>query len=356
MPAALFSDGHAVAARPVTLEFADDGLIFEGIGVVRQFWPYGALETVNRQAARFPLRVTSSVIPGARLDITDASAADRLTALAPQLLRKPGFPGAASAFRWVAGLVAAVALTGYIVLQFAPPYIAFMLPDSWRTSVGQRTEAEMTRGARACTGAAGRDALAIIAARLAAAEPGMPPLTITVYDIPVMNAFAMPGERIFLTSELIRRATRPEQVAGVLAHEVGHILKRHPEAGILRATGLQLLIGALTGGSNAGIASAAGLAAVLRYSRAAESEADAIALDLMTRSAIDTLALKEFFEILLKEEGKPSTGLWNSLGSALSTHPGTQERIDKIKPLPDGITAIPVLNDTQWQGLRTICN
>lgn len=352
---ALFFDGQTAADHHVQLQMQAGGLSFEGDGVVQQFWPFGALAAIERRAAGAPLRVASSVIPGARLVIHDNDFAARLIAQAPQLEGRTDFKAMKSAAKWTAGIAAAIAVAGYIVVQYVPEHLAFLLPDSWRTEVGLRTEASLTDGAKACEDAAGVSALGIMAGRLAEAEPDLPPLKITVYDIPVMNAFAMPGERIVITRELIARAGRAEQVTGVLAHEIGHVLKRHPEAGMLRAAGLQLLISALTGGNNSSIGSAAGLAAVLRYSREAEAEADAIAIDLMTKSAVDTMAFKEFFEILLKEEGKPSTGVWGGLDSALSTHPGTQDRIDRIKPLPDGVTPVPVLTGAQWQALRDIC-
>ncbi len=75
----------------------------------------------------------------------------------------------------------------------------------------------------------------------------------------------------------------------------------------------------------------------------------------MTDAAIDPLGLREFFEIMLAEEGKPSTGTWGKIESSLSTHPGTEDRIKKIGPLPDGITPRPVMTEAQWQSLRAIC-
>jgi beta-barrel assembly-enhancing protease len=355
MASAIFFDGQTAADHHVTVAMQQRGLVFKGDGVVQQFWPYGALAAVERRAEGAPLRVASSVVPGARLVIHDRGFSEALLAEAPQLEGRATLRGHKRAAIWTAAGIAAFAVVAYAVVQYAPAHLAFLLPDDWRNAVGQQTEISLTNGASACDGAAGVSALGVIAARLAEADPDMPPLRITVYDIPVMNAFAMPGERIVITRELIKRAGRAEQVAGVLAHEIGHVVKRHPEAGVLRATGLQMLISAMTGGSNSTIGTAAGLAAVLRYSRQAETEADGIAVGLMTRSAIDTLALKEFFQILLAEEGQPSGGAWGGIGSSLSTHPGTQDRIDAIPALPEGVTAAPVLTNAQWQALKDIC-
>ena len=68
------------------------------------------------------------------------------------------------------------------------------------------------------------------------------------------------------------------------------------------------------------------------------------------------MGLKEFFEIILAEEGKPSTGAWRKISSAIATHPGTEDRIKKIHPLPDNIAARPVMTGDQWQALKKICS
>jgi predicted Zn-dependent protease len=183
----------------------------------------------------------------------------------------------------------------------------------------------------------------------------MPSVSIRIYDIPVMNAFALPGERIVIMRELIARAEAPEEVAGVLAHELGHVAGRHAEAQLIRATGLQLLFSAATGGGGDTITTAAGLAAILRYSRAAEREADAYALATLRAAAIDPLGLKRFFERIRKEEGARPTGAFGNIGSIFSTHPGTDDRIKAIGPLPNGIIPRPVLSDAEWQALKKIC-
>ncbi len=111
-------------------------------------------------------------------------------------------------------------------------------------------------------------------------------------------------------------------------------MRRHSEAQLVRATGLQFLLALITGGGSDTLSSIAGIAAILTYSREAESEADDLAVKLMTDAAIDPLGLREFFEIMLAEEGKPSTGTWGKIESSLSTHPGTEDRIKKIGPCP----------------------
>jgi predicted Zn-dependent protease len=165
----------------------------------------------------------------------------------------------------------------------------------------------------------------------------------------------MPGGRIIITRDLLERAEAPEEVAGVLAHELGHVAHRHSEAQLIRSIGLQLLLSAVTGGSSDTLGSVAGLAAILRYTRAAEREADAYANAILQKAAIDPMGLKRFFERLREQEGASAAGVWGRLGNVLATHPGTEERIELIKPLPEGVAARPVLSEAQWRELKRIC-
>lgn len=353
---ALYFDGQTAADRQVSVSLDAAGLQFSGDGITTQTWRYDGLGMVERYHRAHPFRLTHTDQQGARLILSDDALAQELIARAPQLKGGFSLKGQGRTLAWVCGIAGSFMLAGYLVLQMAPQTLAFVLPDSWRERVGDQVETSLTEGAPLCTGPAGMSALSAMVARLADGNPDLPPLSVHVYNIPVMNAFAMPGERIVITGELIRRANRPEQVAGVLAHEVGHVLKRHSEAQLVRATGLQILLSVMTGGGGDTISTVASVATMLSYTREAEAEADDAGLALLERSAIDPMGLKEFFEIILAEEGKPSTGAWRKISSAIATHPGTEDRIKKIHPLPDNIAARPVMTGDQWQALKKICS
>ena len=352
---ALFFDGETALEHAVTVQLADNGLAISGATIAPQDWRFNTLLAVDPPHADRPFRLTSVYRPGMRLILNDPVFIGSLLDRAPQL--RGGFHPRRSgkAAMCIIGGLAALALTTYLVLQFAPQKLAFLLPDAWRDKIGAQIEAALTGGAKLCKSPSGRAALSAMAARLSEGNPDMPPISINVYAIPIMNAFAMPGGRIVITGELIRKAETPEEVAGVLAHELGHVVHRHSEAQLVRATGLQLLIAIATGGGGDTISSLAGLATILRYTRQAEIEADAFALTGLENAAIDPLGLKRFFELVLKERGKTRTGAIGQLESAFATHPGTEDRIKAIRPLPDGVTARPVLNADQWKGLKGIC-
>ncbi len=125
--------------------------------------------------------------------VSDAALAESLIRAAPRLKGGLNFEGMGRAAAWIGASLAVVAMAGYLILQFAPQRLAFAIPDTWRERLGQQVETSLTEGAKQCASSAGVSSLAAMAARLAEGTPDLPPLTIHIYDVPVMNAFAMPA-------------------------------------------------------------------------------------------------------------------------------------------------------------------
>jgi len=263
------------------------------------------------------------------------------------------------ASRWAAiaatcGLLAVGFL--YLILSYAPQTLAFMVPESWRDTLGDQVEGTLASGAKLCGTSTNNTALADLASRIAQGDPDAPLFQLKVYDIDIINAFALPGARIVITKKLIDTAETPEEVAGVLAHELGHVYHRHAEAQMVRAMGIELLVKIASGGGDT-VSGLAGLLAILRYSRDAEREADSFALQQLAKEAIDPLGLKRFLERIMRLEGDQgsSGGFFGTVSDMMSTHPVTKERIDAIKPLPEGTTPRPVLSDPDWKSLKKLC-
>ncbi len=144
------------------------------------------------------------------------------------------------------------------------------------------------------------------------------------------NAFAIPGAKIYVHTGLLQFATENE-LAGVLAHEIGHAYERHPAKSITRQAGLSQLVNKV-GGANSGVIrqmalKIAGTGALNFYSRSDESEADRIAFDLLRRAGYPTNGLTSFLQKLLvatKGQSPPKF---------LSSHPPTPERIAALEKL-----------------------
>jgi hypothetical protein len=152
-----------------------------------------------------------------------------------------------------------------------------------------------------------------------------------VVDADVVNAFALPGGEIVVYTGLMREADNAEQLAGVLAHEIAHVRKRHGMRRIAQSIGvigaIQLLFGDVSG--VAAIAVEVLQASTINaYSRDQEREADREGVAILAKAGVDPSALADFFALLQKRE--PS--LAGSL-SWLGTHPDLAERIATVRKL-----------------------
>ena len=172
-----------------------------------------------------------------------------------------------------------------------------------------------------------------------------------VVNAPEVNAFAVPGGHIYVNRGLIERAANVSELAGVLAHEIGHVVHRHGIEQWQRAqqanTGLAVLYGVLLGRSPSGIEQAGiqvgGAAVFAGYGRDAEREADASAINYLIATGIHPQGLVTMFETLLAEHQRNP----GAVAQWFSTHPTTQERIDNTQ------AAINRLPAGSLQGLNT---
>lgn len=153
-------------------------------------------------------------------------------------------------------------------------------------------------------------------------------------DRQTINAFALPGGQVFITEALFRRLKSRAQLAGVLGHEIGHVVARHSAQQIAKQQLGQGLTGAAVlasydprDGSGAGAAQAAMLInqlVSLKFSRGNELEADSLGVRLESEAGYDPHAMIEVMEILKSAGGAGGAEFF-------STHPNPDNRIEKIK-------------------------
>jgi beta-barrel assembly-enhancing protease len=241
--------------------------------------------------------------------------------------------------------------------------LAHLIPRQWEEIIGQRITESFVRQAPVCNGAAGQAALQGLTDRLAMTMPTPFPFQVQVYNSPVVNAFAMPGGQIVVFDGLISGAQSPEEVAGVLAHEMGHQIQHHPMRGLIRSLGLRLVSTAVLGGFSATAASGAHMGEVLfglSYSREDESEADRIGAGMLTRANIRGDGLIDFFTRYQgRDESsaasrREASSTQTHLMAFLSTHPPGHERISHIRPLMLG--KHDALTAAQWKAVQAICD
>ena len=138
------------------------------------------------------------------------------------------------------------------------------------------------------------------------------------------NAFALPDGTLVITDELVELAGGDlDMITGVLAHEIGHVERDHSLRQLYRAAGtagLIMLIAGDVGSAGEDILTNGAALMSLSYSRDAESEADRISVELMSKAGHDPRAIGRFFEKIEEKLGMKGDS------SFLSTHPGTAER------------------------------
>jgi len=142
------------------------------------------------------------------------------------------------------------------------------------------------------------------------------------------NAFALPGGTIVIMDQLIALAKSDDEVFAILAHEIGHVERRHSMRQMLQSSFVALAAATITADAASLSAAVAGLPVILaqtKYSRDFETEADEFAFDLLKHHHIPTEAFASFMERLDKDS-KSMKKL-----SFISTHPITQERVKRAR-------------------------
>jgi predicted Zn-dependent protease len=168
-----------------------------------------------------------------------------------------------------------------------------------------------------------------------------------VVDKKEVNAFTLPGGNIVIYTGLLSFCNSPEDLAAVLAHELGHAQKRHVVTKLVNELGITLTFSILSGGNASVIREIVRTAVSGTFSRDMEREADSFSFSLMERSRLDPSTLSSFFRRMKKESEYDAQFL-----EFASTHPSNSERIRaalSYKTAP-GFSALPFNLD--WKRIR----
>jgi predicted Zn-dependent protease len=159
-------------------------------------------------------------------------------------------------------------------------------------------------------------------------------------DPRTVNAFALPGGPIFITEGLLRLLKSEAELAGVIGHEIGHVIARHSSERLAKQQLTQGLLGALVVGSGdystAQIGQVVGSMINMSYGREDELESDALGIRIMAEAKYDPRAMIRVMEVLAKASGG------SSQPEFMSTHPAPENRATRIKEeiakrFPDGV-------------------
>jgi predicted Zn-dependent protease len=235
---------------------------------------------------------------------------------------------------------------------------AHLVPTAWETRLGDEIYRRLVRPEDRCGDPERQRAIDAIVARLTeAGGTGAYRLQVTVVDWPQFNALALPGGQIVVMRGLLDRTDSAEMLAGVLAHEAQHILRRHTTRAVIQHASTALMVAAIAGdvsGLAAFALEGARAVAALSYSRQAEAEADAEGLRMLLRARIDPTPMIAFFDRVVREEDleEPNEGLRRYL----TTHPANRERVARLRSLAAGAPAgARLLAGADWAEIKRIC-
>lgn len=353
-----FYDGRLAVAHVVTLQVGSHGVDVMGSDVAGRGdlplarWPRDGLRLgpAFREAAG--LTLTHDSAPDARAVVQDRAAAEALAALLPDVVARRRRSSRRVVGRYATAILALVAVGAFVVHQL-PVLVAPVVPEDTKVEVGHAVADLLFPDSPECRAGHGVAALDALGDELRLAAGIERPLEIRIVDHPMVNAFAAPGGVVMLTRGLIESADGPDEVAGVLAHEIGHVQHDHATVGVLRRMGITALLQLLTAGSGAEtLAGFGGTLAFLSYSRAAEEEADAAGIVMLERSGRNADGLARFFAALQEREGEDDGGVAGLIPSWLSTHPPTEARHAASLRRAAGT---PALSEADWQSLRAAC-
>ena len=241
-----------------------------------------------------------------------------------------------------AGLAAGLAVAVHAGLPGLARHVPWRV-ERWLAAVA--SDPALTGVCHGDAQSGGTDALNDVVGRLYpldAADRAIP-IQVSVVRGDTVNAFATLGGRIYVYDGLLQQARSPEELAGVLAHEIEHVRHRHIIQGavVSAATwgGLRAIFG---GASDAGIAHSL---LTLSFSREQEAEADEDGLRRLRTAGVDADGLVQFFERAGRSASAPAL---------VSSHPADADRAQRAARFR-GYPVKPVLSADRWVALRGLC-
>lgn len=308
------------------------------------------------------LRIRVEPDDGARLEVSDTMLAQALMTSCHFLQHKESLDRKTTIkiVGWsIAACISSVLLAVYGVPALAGrivPFIPYAVDQQLGAGVKTTLTRQLANGAECQPDQAASDAFATLTERLVDNAPGLQgQVDITILPSKLQNAFALPGGHIMILSGLLESSQTPDELAGVIAHELGHVAERHSMRKLVTESGMYILLGAVLGDFSGSTVIIAGSRAVLSagYSRDAERAADDYAIAVMQQSGGDPAGLATILERIASLKLPPALGF-------LSSHPHTEERAadirDKSESLNQGSTNRTILNDAEWQALKTYCS
>lgn len=348
---ATYFDGLSNRRHQVALSLGAVVEISEA-GVAVASWRYDDLRVADGGEGTLRLKCLSGP-PLARLEVPDPAQQAEIRARA-RFLDSDHRTGAQTG-RIVAWSIAAVAsIVGIVV--FGMPLLAArlvpLIPLSFERRLGDTVDNQVQKifTGKVCTAPKGTAAFAKLVETLRQAGHLNMPLRTAIVASPVANAFALPGGKIYLLNGLLQKANSADEIAGVIAHEMGHVAHRDQMRMLIQNGGTSFLVGLLLGDITGSGAVIFATRAVFQasYSREAEANADAFAISTMHALGRSPAPMGELLFRVTGAQGSHPLGI-------LASHPLTENRRALMRREDRPITGPDILSTDEWNALKAVC-
>jgi Zn-dependent protease with chaperone function len=362
---AIYFDGITSARHNVTVTCAPSVVeIRDPDGNPIAEWPYHRLAHLNAPAHLFRIGLRDSDRLE-RLEIADHGLADTIDDACPDIDRTDAKDRAErrGAVGWSLAAVASLLLVAFYGLPQIADQLARALPYQIEQHLGRAGDARFRTAYDTdpkgrpfeCGGgpgeADGKAAFDKLIGRIADGAGLATPLHAAVVRRDEANAFALAGGHVYVLKGLIEAANDVDEVAAIIAHELGHVANRDGTRGVLQSAGVSLIFGMLLGDFVGGAAVVVAAQSLLkaRYSREQEAAADDFAVRTLQELNANPRALATFLD---RVAHRPDRGGL----SILLGHPSVPERVARINAMaPAQRGGEPLLDAAEWQALKRIC-
>lgn len=354
---AIFYDGKQAVRREARVELANRELTLTVQGEDPVVWPYEAIRIADQGTYGEPVRIEFST--GGTLVVEAHGFTEALRQFG--VMKSPAIPLVANLDlrSWPTIIFCCIAIVclgaGYYVwaVKWASETISRFLPPSVEERLGQAVIAVLAPPATRCTEPQATARLQPVVDRLASTARSPYKFRVIYVNQPVVNAFAAPGGYVVVFRGLLDVTNQPEEFAGVLAHEMEHVLLRHSTRAIAREFSGRAMLSLMAVDSNGtptAIQAAARLAN-LSYQRDDEEAADLAGAALLDRAGMRTDGLAKFLAGLQGASGAFGPPQY------LSTHPALSERVDALNALTRKYsqTRESVMSAEAWETARHVC-
>jgi beta-barrel assembly-enhancing protease len=360
---ASYFDGIVSSGRRANVHITETDLVISCEDGLAVMWPLADVRYVDLPGDGQPVRLRNHYEHPDRLTLAGDFDLAVLRQRCPDLAH--GNTGWSRNWKkitlWSGGAILSVAFLILIAIPIIANQIAHNLPEDYETRMGAEVREQIIKylaasegtkldGLNLCSGQAKND-LDLLVKKLSGGLDNTRSLNLDVVNLDIENAFALPGGNILVFDGLLKNLKHPNELAGILSHEIAHAYYRHPTENLFKEIGTFAVIGLVFGDVTGGTV-LAGLGKLLigsAYSREAEREADKLGVELMNTVGFDARPLGDF---LMRLDAKQGT--IENMFSFVLTHPASKKRAEQIKSSSTG-TGV-VLPSEGWKKVQDICD